>query len=120
MALYRPEWPIAELVLSVLGCLLVMFFRNQNVSKQESGSKGQTSKSEFVILPSLRAASLDYLGTIAARLRKDRVMALGSAGGGSAFENQRLDLVVKGIMYDETNDMSKTLEEIDINHVRIM
>ncbi|KAI1712006.1 HEAT repeat associated with sister chromatid cohesion domain-containing protein [Ditylenchus destructor] len=98
MALYRPEWPIAELVLSVLGCLLVMFFRNQNVSKQES-------------------ASLDYLGTIAARLRKDRVMALGSAGGGSAFENQRLDLVVKGIMYDETNDMSKTLEEIDINHL---
>uniref|UniRef100_A0A915D8C6 Nipped-B protein n=1 Tax=Ditylenchus dipsaci TaxID=166011 RepID=A0A915D8C6_9BILA len=120
LALYRPEWPVAELVLSVLGSLLVMFFRNQNVRNNQEASKGQGSKAgadnSFVVLPSLRVASLDYLGTIAARLRRDRVSALGSTGGENS-ENNRLDLVVRGIIYDEMNDMSKTLDQIDINHL---
>lgn len=33
------------------------------------------------------------------------------------MEKSRLDLVVKGIIYDEYNDMSKDIDEIEISHV---
>ena len=51
----KPEWPAAELLLSLLGRLLVKQFSNKQVDM------------------SLRGASLDYLGIIASRLRKDAV-----------------------------------------------
>ncbi|KAI0209445.1 Nipped-B-like protein [Lamellibrachia satsuma] len=51
----KPEWPAAELLLSLLGRLLVQQFSNKSVDM------------------SLRVASLDYLGIVAARLRKDAV-----------------------------------------------
>ncbi|XP_074642892.1 nipped-B-like protein A isoform X2 [Tubulanus polymorphus] len=51
----KPEWPAAELLLSLLGRLLVQQFSNKSVDM------------------SLRVASLDYLGIVASRLRKDAV-----------------------------------------------
>lgn len=97
--MYRPEWPVAELVITVLANILVMYFRGKNSST----------------MLSLRVASLEYLGTITARLRKDRVIAESLAH--SSFEQNRLDLIVRGIIYDEMNDMSKAINEIDISHL---
>ncbi|KAF6022867.1 NIPBL [Bugula neritina] len=51
----KPEWPAAELMLSLLGRLLVQQFSNKSVEM------------------SLRLASLEYLGTVAATLRRDAV-----------------------------------------------
>lgn len=82
------------MMLTILGNLLVKYYR---------------SKMEI----SLRVASLDYLGTITARLRRDRVAAMQE----TSFEKTRLDLVVKGILYDEFDDPAKTLEEIDTSNV---
>ncbi|CAL8321731.1 unnamed protein product [Lota lota] len=55
MTLNKPEWPAAELLLSLLGRLLVYQF--------------STKQTEMA----LRVAALDYLGTVAAHLRKDVV-----------------------------------------------
>eukprot|EP00092_Neocalanus_flemingeri_P012891 GFUD01013887.1.p1 GENE.GFUD01013887.1~~GFUD01013887.1.p1 ORF type:complete len:2166 (+),score=648.36 GFUD01013887.1:182-6679(+) len=52
-----PEWPAAELLLSLLGKLLVSKFANKGTEL------------------SLRISSLDYLGVVAARLRKDAVQS---------------------------------------------
>ena len=51
----KPEWPASELLLSLLGALLV---------------RCMSDKSKEI---STRLASLDYLGIVAARLRKDTV-----------------------------------------------
>ncbi|XP_069694432.1 nipped-B-like protein A [Periplaneta americana] len=53
----KPEWPATELLLSLLGKLLVSNFVNKGTDM------------------SLRVASLDYLGVVAARLRKDAVLS---------------------------------------------
>lgn len=89
-ALYRPAWPVAELMLTVLGNLLVKKFR---------------SKTEV----SLRIACLDYLGTISARLRRDRVQA-------RKDDKQHLDLVIKTLLSDE---QSESIEDIDISNVSL-
>lgn len=67
---------------------------------------------------SLRVASLEYLGTIAAKLRKDKISA--TYDSNSTFDKTRLELVVKGIIYDELEDPTKTLEEVDISQVRFI
>lgn len=77
----RPEWPAAELMLSVLGSLLVNNFVNKNLEI------------------SLRVASLDYLGVVAARLRKDTV--------NSATRLSKIDQLIKEIKSAEIK------EEID-------
>lgn len=51
----KPEWPSSELLLSLLGRILVKQFSNKSVDM------------------SLRVASLEYLGIVASRLRKDAV-----------------------------------------------
>ncbi|OQR79216.1 nipped-B protein-like [Tropilaelaps mercedesae] len=51
----KPEWPASELMLSLLGQLLVNNFSNKNLDM------------------SMRTSSLEYLGVVAARLRKDAV-----------------------------------------------
>ncbi|XP_050412412.1 nipped-B-like protein [Patella vulgata] len=51
----KPEWPASELLLSLLGGILVKQFSNKSTDM------------------SLRVASLEYLGIVAARLRKDAV-----------------------------------------------
>lgn len=53
----KPEWPAAELLLSLLGTLLVNSMSNKGVEQ------------------SLRVVSLEYLGVVAARLRKDTVVS---------------------------------------------
>ncbi|ESO95734.1 hypothetical protein LOTGIDRAFT_214826 [Lottia gigantea] len=51
----KPEWPASELLLSLLGRILVKQFSSKSTDM------------------SLRVASLEYLGIVAARLRKDAV-----------------------------------------------
>lgn len=102
-ALHRPEWPVAELILSVLAGLLIIFFRDKK------------DKKPAVDIPiSLRVACLDYLGTITARLKKERASDI---SGGADYERKRLDLVVKSILYDEFNDITKSIDEVNISHV---
>uniref|UniRef100_A0A183CFS0 Nipped-B protein n=1 Tax=Globodera pallida TaxID=36090 RepID=A0A183CFS0_GLOPA len=111
IALYRPLWPVTELILTVLGNLLVMHFRSKNYDL------------------SLRVASMDYLGVIAARLRKDRVHAL--SVDASAKEKQRLNAIVRCILFDEHQQHSydptttsssstvggRSVDDIDISHL---
>ena len=52
-----PEWPAAELLLSFLGRVLVGKFRDRSTEM------------------ALRISSLEYLGVVAARLRKDAVQS---------------------------------------------
>uniref|UniRef100_A0A1I8F9I1 Nipped-B protein n=1 Tax=Macrostomum lignano TaxID=282301 RepID=A0A1I8F9I1_9PLAT len=67
LAVNKPEWPAAEMFLSLLGGLLVKQFADRSVDQ------------------ALRVASLDYLGTVASRLRKDardERAGSGQSGGG--------------------------------------
>uniref|UniRef100_A0A672MT95 Nipped-B protein n=1 Tax=Sinocyclocheilus grahami TaxID=75366 RepID=A0A672MT95_SINGR len=84
----KPDWPAAELLLSLLGRLLVHQFSNKQTEM------------------ALRVASLDYLGTVAARLRKDAVTSkmdqrsinriLGESSGGD--EIQQLQKALLGYL----------------------
>ena len=74
----KPEWPAAELLLSLLGKLLVQNFSNKNVD----------------VL--LRVASLEYLGVVAARLRKDAVT--------SQLRTDTIDQLLKQVREDEANN----------------
>lgn len=51
----RPEWPASELLLSLLGTLLVKYIEDKKIDQ------------------TIRVASLEYLGIVASRLRKDTV-----------------------------------------------
>lgn len=51
----RPEWPAAELLLSLLGTLLLKYMSDKNIDQ------------------SIRVVSLEYLGIVASRLRRDTV-----------------------------------------------
>uniref|UniRef100_A0A3P9LBM2 Nipped-B protein n=1 Tax=Oryzias latipes TaxID=8090 RepID=A0A3P9LBM2_ORYLA len=73
----KPEWPAAELLLSLLGRLLVHQFSNKQTEM------------------ALRVASLDYLGTVASRLRKDAVT--------SKMDQRSIDRT------DETQQLQKAL-----------
>ncbi|KAJ8401576.1 hypothetical protein AAFF_G00378930 [Aldrovandia affinis] len=80
----KPEWPAAELLLSLLGRLLVHQFSNKQTEM------------------ALRVASLDYLGTVAARLRKDAVT--------SKMDQRSIDRILKQTSgTDETQQLQKTL-----------
>lgn len=74
----KPEWPASELLLSVLGRLLVANFVNKNLDM------------------SLRVASLDYLGVVAARLRKDSVT--------SQLRLKTIDSIIMDIRTEELKD----------------
>uniref|UniRef100_A0AAR2K791 Nipped-B protein n=1 Tax=Pygocentrus nattereri TaxID=42514 RepID=A0AAR2K791_PYGNA len=80
----KPEWPAAELLLSLLGRLLVHQFSNKQTEM------------------ALRVASLDYLGTVAARLRKDAVT--------SKMDQRSIDRILKEASgNDETQQLQKAL-----------
>ncbi|KAM6985316.1 nipped-B-like protein B [Aplochiton taeniatus] len=80
----KPEWPAAELLLSLLGRLLVHQFSNKQTEM------------------ALRVASLDYLGTVAARLRKDAVT--------STMDQRSIDRILKeNPGSDETQQLQKAL-----------
>lgn len=74
----KPEWPATELLLSLLGKLLVNNFSNKSVDM------------------SLRVASLDYLGVVAARLRKDAVV--------SHLKIDTIDQIIHEIKIEESRD----------------
>ncbi|XP_033210701.1 nipped-B-like protein [Belonocnema kinseyi] len=74
----KPEWPAAELLLSLLGNLLAGHFSN----------KGSDM--------SLRVASIDYLGVVAARLRKDAVS--------SQCKLSTIDQIIKDIKAEQQKD----------------
>uniref|UniRef100_A0A3P9J1J5 Nipped-B protein n=1 Tax=Oryzias latipes TaxID=8090 RepID=A0A3P9J1J5_ORYLA len=78
----KPEWPAAELLLSLLGRLLVHQFSNKQTEM------------------ALRVASLDYLGTVASRLRKDAVT--------SKMDQRSIDhnMIIRT---DETQQLQKAL-----------
>ncbi|XP_057687450.1 nipped-B-like protein A isoform X1 [Corythoichthys intestinalis] len=80
----KPEWPAAELLLSLLGRLLVHQFSNKQTEM------------------ALRVASLDYLGTVAARLRKDAVT--------SRMDQRSIDRILEQSQgSDETQQLQKAL-----------
>uniref|UniRef100_A0A4W5LZC5 Nipped-B protein n=1 Tax=Hucho hucho TaxID=62062 RepID=A0A4W5LZC5_9TELE len=80
----KPEWPAAELLLSLLGRLLVHQFSNKQTEM------------------ALRVASLDYLGTVAARLRKDGVT--------SKMDQRSIDRILSETQgNDETQQLQKAL-----------
>ncbi|KAM4576412.1 nipped-B-like protein A isoform 2-T3 [Odontesthes bonariensis] len=80
----KPEWPAAELLLSLLGRLLVHQFSNKQTEM------------------ALRVASLDYLGTVAARLRKDAVT--------SKMDQRSIDRILQqSAGNDETQQLQKAL-----------
>ncbi|XP_065558783.1 nipped-B-like protein B isoform X2 [Artemia franciscana] len=84
----KPEWPSSELLLSLLGQLLVNNFVTKTVEM------------------SLRVASLDYLGVVAAKLRKDAVT--------SHKKNDLIDDIIKDAITDweeSENDVLKYLKE---------
>ncbi|XP_058473856.1 nipped-B-like protein B isoform X2 [Solea solea] len=97
-AVNRPEWPAAELLLSLLGRLLVHQFSNKQTEM------------------ALRVASLDYLGTVASRLRKD---AVNSKMDQKAIDrilrespgNDEIQQLQKNLLdyLDETSEMDQSL-----------
>lgn len=85
----KPEWPASELMLSVLGRLLVANFVNKNLDM------------------SLRVASLDYLGVVAARLRRDSVT--------SQLKLKTIDAIIMDIRTEELKDEDGNLM-VSINY----
>lgn len=80
----KSEWPAAELLLSLLGRLLVHQFSNKQTEM------------------ALRVASLDYLGTVAARLRKDAIT--------SNMDQRTIDRILKETSgNDEIQQLQKAL-----------
>eukprot|EP00066_Takifugu_rubripes_P013950 XP_011603216.1 PREDICTED: nipped-B-like protein B isoform X2 [Takifugu rubripes] len=80
----KPEWPAAELLLGLLGRLLVHQFSNKQTEM------------------ALRVASLDYLGTVASRLRKDAVTI--------NVDQKSIDRILRGIPGDdEVQQLQKAL-----------
>lgn len=74
----KPEWPAAELLLSLLGKLLVQKFSNKNTDM------------------ALRVSSLDCLGVVAAKLRRDAVS--------SHLELENIDAIIREVKEEENRD----------------
>ncbi|KAF4533148.1 hypothetical protein B566_EDAN001690 [Ephemera danica] len=83
----KPEWPAAELLLSLLGKILVKNFMNKGTEM------------------SLRVASLDYLGVVAARLRKDAVT--------SQLKVDTIDQISKEIQEEEQREADEAGQAVD-------
>ncbi|PKU35584.1 nipped-bhypothetical protein [Limosa lapponica baueri] len=88
----KPEWPAAELLLSLLGRLLVHQFSNKSTEM------------------ALRVASLDYLGTVAARLRKDAVTSKMDQGSIARIVKQLCGLPLEMLQQDHVLLMLGPLE----------
>lgn len=89
LTLYSPEWPAAEMILTALGSLLVKNFREK--------TRDMT----------IRQASLDYLGNITAKLRRDMKEAV--AG------ERRLDAVVKRALYLMDENGYENYDAVDVS-----
>lgn len=75
----KPEWPATELLLSLLGKMLVKNFSNKGTDM------------------AMRVVSLDYLGVVAARLRRDSVF--------SHCKLNTIDQMIKDIKSEEMKDV---------------
>lgn len=87
----KPEWPASELLLTLLGTLLVKYMADKSVDQ------------------SIRVVSLEYLGLVAARLRKDTVKARNRV--------KTMDELIKCIKIEQEKDGEESDEEkiIEIN-----
>ena len=96
----KPEWPAAELMLSLLGTLLVGHFSNKNSDM------------------SLRVASIEYLGVVAARLRKDAVS--------SHCKLATIDQIIADIKLEQSRDSEydrvkdREIPGLDANEERVV
>ncbi|ENN74150.1 hypothetical protein YQE_09123, partial [Dendroctonus ponderosae] len=81
----KPEWPATELLLCILGRMLVQNFSNKSTDM------------------SLRVASLDYLGVVAARLRRDSVL--------SRCKLNSIDHMIKDIKQEEMKDKDESTQK---------
>ncbi|XP_037089457.1 nipped-B-like protein [Pollicipes pollicipes] len=89
----KPEWPAAECLLSLLGKLLVTNFSN----------KGKEM--------ALRVSSLDYLGVVAARLRRDAVT--------STARPELIEEIISEVKREERKqEVEQTLAETDAEEER--
>ncbi|KAJ8305636.1 hypothetical protein KUTeg_016181 [Tegillarca granosa] len=84
----KPEWPSSELLLSLLGKILVKQFSNKSVDM------------------SLRVASLEYLGIVASRLRKDAVS--------SQLNQESIDEIVRKV---DDDDQTQTLQKAMLDYL---
>lgn len=84
----KPEWPASELLLSLLGTMLVRYVSDKTIEQ------------------SIRLVSLDYLGIVAARLRKDTVE--------SRCKVNIIDSMIKSIKIEQERE-----GDISINNVRL-
>ncbi|KAK9693027.1 hypothetical protein QE152_g34481 [Popillia japonica] len=80
----KPEWPATELLLSLLGKMLVKNFSNKGTDM------------------SLRVASLDYLGVVAARLRRDSVL--------SRCKLNTIDQIIREIKSEELKENDEEIQ----------
>ncbi|CAH2073941.1 unnamed protein product, partial [Iphiclides podalirius] len=78
----KPEWPATELLLSLLGTMLVKYMSDKSMEM------------------SVRVASLEYLGLVAARLRRDSVH--------SRAKLTTMDAVVRDIRAEEEKDSGQS------------
>lgn len=87
----RPEWPASELLLSLLGTLLVKYMSDKSMDQ------------------SIRVVSLEYLGIVAARLRKDTVE--------SRCKVDTMDQLIKCIKLEQEkeNDLDNEVSVVILN-----
>lgn len=81
----KPEWPGAELLLTLLGTVLVKYMADKTVDQ------------------SIRVVSLEYLGIVAARLRKDTVKARNRV--------KTMDELIKCIKIEQEKDGEESDDE---------
>lgn len=84
----KPEWPASELLLSLLGTLLVKYMSDKNIDQ------------------SIRVVSLEYLGIVAARLRKDTVE--------SRCKVHTMDQLIKCIKMEQEKEGDKDENDVSI------
>lgn len=90
----KPEWPAAELLLSLLGTLLV------------------NSMSDKTVDAALRVVSLEYLGIVAARLRKDTVVSRCKVG--------TMDQLIKLIKIEQDKEGDKDDDHVSFISTKLL
>lgn len=87
----KPEWPAAEVMLSLLGSLLVQQFNNKSLDQ------------------SIRVTSVDYLGTVASTLRRDAVT--------SQLKEHDINVILRELTEGSQSDSEdEEYEETEENH----
>lgn len=81
----KPEWPAAEVMLSLLGSLLVQQFNNKSLDQ------------------SVRVTSVDYLGTVASTLRRDAVT--------SQLKEHDINVILRELTEGSQSDSEEEEEE---------